>query len=119
MLPVALKWTLIGRFQPGTYPLWGSFHCRWWVVRKAIDFSPMPFLSGSPFIAPYARLLGAKVGRNVHIASHLLHMPDLLEIGDGASIGYDAELHPHAVENGVIQVAPTGSEPVRSSAPRQ
>jgi non-ribosomal peptide synthetase-like protein len=106
VLPVVLKWTLVGRFRPGDYPLWGSYFCRWWVFRKAIDFSPLPFLAGSPLLNIYARLLGARIGRGAHIATPQLHMPDLLEIGEGASIGYEVELQPFEVEDGRLRVAP-------------
>ncbi len=106
LIPLALKWTLIGRFRPGEYPLWGWYFCRWWLVRKALEFSPMPFLAGSPLMPIYARLLGAKVGRGCQIATSQLHLPDLIEIGDRASIGYDAEIQPFAIEGGRLRMAP-------------
>ena len=34
----------------------------------------MPFLAGSPLMNVYARLLGARIGRGVHIATPQLHM---------------------------------------------
>jgi hypothetical protein len=68
-LPVALKWTLIGRFRPGRYPLWGAYYCRWWLVRKALDLSPLSYLAGSPLMPLYLRLLGARIGRSCHIAN--------------------------------------------------
>lgn len=105
-LPVALKWTLIGRFRPGSYPLWGSYYCRWWIVRKTLELSPLHLLAGSPLIAWYARLLGARIGRDAHISTGQLQLPDLIEIGDGAHIGYEVELQPFAVEGGYLHLAP-------------
>jgi non-ribosomal peptide synthetase-like protein len=105
-LPVVVKWTLIGRFRAGRYPLWGEYYCRWWLVRKALDFSPLTYLAGSPLAPTYLRLLGARIGRNCHIASPLIHLPDLIDIGDGASIGYEAELMTFAVEDGWLELAP-------------
>jgi non-ribosomal peptide synthetase-like protein len=106
LLPVVLKWTVAGRLSPGQYPLWGWDYCRWWMLRKALDFSPMPFLAGSPLLNVYARLLGAKIGRGAHIATPQLHMPDFVEIGEGASIGYEVEIQPFQIVNGWLQVAP-------------
>ncbi len=105
-LPVVLKWVLIGRFRAGSHPLWGWYYARWWAVRKALDFSPAALLAGSPLINVYARLLGAKIGRGAHIATSQLHVADLMEIGDGASIGYEAELQPFAIEDGWLHMAP-------------
>ena len=106
VVPLALKWTLIGRFQPGEHELWGWYFCRWWVVRKALDFSPLHFLAGSPLMPVYARLLGARVKRGCQIATPHLHLPDLIEIGECASIGYDAEIQPFVIEGGRLRMAP-------------
>ena len=106
MLPVAAKWLLIGRFRAGVYPLWGWYYCRWWLVQKALALSPMSLLAGSPLLPVYARLLGTRIGRGCHIGTARLHVPDLLEIEDGASIGYDAELQPYVVEGGYLHLAP-------------
>jgi non-ribosomal peptide synthetase-like protein len=105
-LPVSLKWTLLGRFRPGRYPLWGAYYCRWWLARKALDLSPLPYLSGSPLMPLYLRLLGARLGKNCHIATAQIHLPDLIEIGDEVSIGYDAELAPFVVHDGWLELAP-------------
>ncbi|HKB41120.1 MAG TPA: phosphopantetheine-binding protein, partial [Gemmataceae bacterium] len=106
VLPVAFKWLLIGRFRPGRYPLWGWYYCRWWLARKAIGAAPTAFLAGSPLMGLYLRLLGARIGKGCHIGSPNLHLPDLIEIGDNASIGYGAELKTFTVENGWLHVAP-------------
>ena len=106
LLPVILKWTLIGRFQPGRYPLWGGYFCRWWLVRKALEFAPLNYLAGSPLMNVYLRLLGARIGKDVHIATSHVHLPDLVEIAEGASVGYDAEIQTFTVEDGWLTVAP-------------
>jgi len=106
LLPVAAKWLLIGRFRAGRYPLWGWYYCRWWLVRKLMGLAPLNYLAGSPLLAPYLRLFGARIGTGCHLGSAALQLPDLLEIGDGASIGYGAVLEPFYVENGWLIQAP-------------
>jgi amino acid adenylation domain-containing protein len=106
VLPVVVKWTLIGRFRPGRYPLWGWYYCRWWLVRKALALAPLGYLAGSPLLALYARLLGARVGTGCYLGTPRLGLPDLIEIGDGACLGYGAALEPYLVEDGWLYLAP-------------
>ena len=106
LLPWALKWTLIGRFRPGRHPLWGWYYCRWWIVRKTLEFSPLHLLAGSPLMAVYARMLGARIGKGCHIATAQFHLPDLIEIGAGASIGYEVDLQPFTIQDGWLDMAP-------------
>ncbi len=105
-LPVLGKWLLLGRTRPGRYPLWGWYYCRWWLARKLMALAPLGTLAGSPLLAPYVRLFGARIGRGCHLASSRLLMPDLLEIGAGTSIGYAAVLEPFLVEDGWLYLAP-------------
>jgi hypothetical protein len=63
-------------------------------------------LAGSPLLPPYLRLLGAKVGRDCHVASAGVGLPMLVDIGDGGSIGYGAQLQPFVVEGGWLWLAP-------------
>jgi non-ribosomal peptide synthetase-like protein len=106
VLPIAAKWLLIGRFRPGRYQLWGWYYCRWWLVRKIMALAPLEYLAGSPLMALYLRLLGGRIGKGCHISTANLHLPDLITIGDGASIGYNVEVHPFAIEDGWLYQAP-------------
>ncbi len=104
--PIAAKWLLFGKVRPGRYPLWGWFFCRWWLVRKLLQTAPFEFLAGSPLMAPYFRLLGAKIGRGCHLGSGRIDVPDLVEIGDGASIGYNVDIDPAHVAGGWLTISP-------------
>lgn len=33
---IAFKWIVIKRFEEGTYPMWGVYHTRWWIVQKVL-----------------------------------------------------------------------------------
>ncbi len=106
VLPFAAKWLLVGRFKPGRYPLWGWYYCRWWLTRKIMAVSPLGYLAGSPFLAPYLRLLGARIGTGCHLGSSRLQLPDLIQIDDGASLGYGAAVEPYMVKDGYLYMAP-------------
>ena len=64
-LSIVLKWLLLGRVRPGRYPLWSFYYLRFWFVRAVMRAAPVRYLSGTPFLAMYYRLMGARIGKNV------------------------------------------------------
>lgn len=82
---VAVKWTVGGRFEEGSYPVWGKTFLRWWFVHRAMAIAPAAFLTGTPFASVYLRLMGAKIGKNVTFESLDVDCPDQIEIGDDCS----------------------------------
>ncbi|TMC23841.1 MAG: hypothetical protein E6J34_01535 [Chloroflexi bacterium] len=97
---------LMANVRPGEYPLWGATYLRWWLYGKIMALSPAGLLTGSPFLPPFLRLLGAKVGRNCHFASGAISMPMFVEIEDDVSIGYGVQVLPYAVQDGRLHIAP-------------
>lgn len=106
LLSIILKWVLLGRIRPGRYPLWGWYYLRFWFVRAVMRAAPVRHLSGTPFLILYYRLMGARIGRNVFLGSHLVTTCDLLEIGDESSIGMESGVDGSTVEDGVLRIAP-------------
>jgi non-ribosomal peptide synthetase-like protein len=106
MLGVAVvsKWTLIGRYVPGRYRVWGWFYLRWWLNERIASLAPTGFLAGTPLLPIYLRLLGARVGRNVHLATDDVGAADLVTIADHATIGEDAALNNATVEAGWLTI---------------
>lgn len=128
-LAVILKWIVIGKFKPGKYPLYSFYYwryvrafvatghlcsvftiarnlCRWWLVTRVYALVPASFIRGSPLLPIYLRLLGAKIGRRVHIQSVYFGCFDLITIGDDSSIGADAHLYAYHVKNGFLEIGP-------------
>ena len=89
-LVVILKWLVIGRTKPGRYPLWGVYFYRWWFVQRLYALVHPSYLSNSPIMRLYLRLLGAKIGSGANISHAEFGAADLVEIGAGASIGHKA-----------------------------
>lgn len=82
---IAAKWLIIGRYKEGLYPMWGSYHTRWWMVQKIVDVCGYGLFSQTDYThCLYLRLMGARVGRGVTIRGASLGEWDLLEVGDGA-----------------------------------
>ncbi|WP_112663397.1 Pls/PosA family non-ribosomal peptide synthetase [Microvirga flavescens] len=86
-IAIASKWLIIGRIKPGRYPLWGFYYYRLWLVQRILSLVHMKWFQNSPAMRIYLRLLGAKVGAEALISEIDAGAPDLVEIGDHASIG--------------------------------
>jgi non-ribosomal peptide synthetase-like protein len=103
-IPIVLKWLVIGRYRPGSYPLWGFYYFRWWLVTTVEAAVPVSYLVGTPLLNIYLRLMGAKVGCEVHIHSNNFAIYDLLSIGDHSSVNVDANLLGYTVEDGLLKL---------------
>ena len=82
---------LLFRVRPGIHPRGGHAHVRLWAADRLIDAAGAANLAGAPWIATFARALGASVGRGVDLHS-LPPVTGLLTLGDGASIEPEVDL---------------------------
>ena len=104
LIPVALKWLLIGRYRAGVYPLWGGYFFRWWLVTTVEAAVPVGYLEGTPLLNIYLRLMGAKIGDDVYIGTSHFAIYDLLSIGSRSSVNADASLLGYTVEGGWLKI---------------
>ena len=95
--------------RPGRYPLESWFYLRKWFVDQLMDISLdlLGPLYATLYLAPWYRLLGAKVGKNAEISTACATSPDLLTLGDGSFIADCVSLGVARVEQGTITIAPT------------
>ena len=75
-------------------------------MQKAISIAPLSFLSGTPLLNLYARLMGARIGRGCVIETPHLHMFDLIEIGDETSVGHNTHVFGYSVSDGMLGLRP-------------
>ena len=101
---VLVKWLLLGKIKPGKHKLWGWYYLRWWIVNHVQGMASIDQLVGSPFIILYYRLMGAKIGKNCHLATEQLNSFDLISIGDNSSLCADVIASGYKVENGWLQI---------------
>jgi len=101
---VVIKWAVIGRYREGAYPVGGSYYLRWWFVTRYQALSGTGFLSGTPLMSLYYRLMGAKVGEGCVIDSALCGCFDMIEIGAGTCIGNETQLLGSRVEGGYLKI---------------
>jgi len=105
-LSAVAKWTLIGRYRAGHYPLWGGFYLRFWLVRHITALVPLQWIAGTRLMPLYLRMMGARVGRDCHIDTIFVAAFDLLEVGDRTSVNQDANLVGYSVEGGTLHIGP-------------
>jgi hypothetical protein len=85
---ILFKWLVIGRYKPGTYRMWSTYHLRWWIVNQSLRIAGRGIFAMHPALEIlYYRLLGARVGRNVRIDKGArLGEYDLLTFCDGCRV---------------------------------
>ncbi|KAJ7367145.1 acetyl-CoA synthetase-like protein [Mycena albidolilacea] len=85
---ILFKWLVIGKYKPGTYRMWSTYHLRWWIVNQSLRISGRGIFSMHPSLEIlYYRLLGARIGRNVSIEKGAkLGEYDLLTFRDGCRV---------------------------------
>jgi non-ribosomal peptide synthetase-like protein len=106
VLSIVVKWAVIGRIQPGRYPLWGVYFVRWWFVQAIRNIVPTSYLTGTPLLTLYYRLMGARIGANVHLGNDGGQAYDLLSIGDDSCLGADSHFTGATVEDGWLILGP-------------
>ena len=85
------------------YPLWGVAYFRWWFVRSFQRIVPVSYMEGTPLLSWYYRLLGARIGANVHIGTSSLSAFDLISVGDDTCVGYDTDVSGYTSEDGLLK----------------
>ncbi|GAA1956152.1 Pls/PosA family non-ribosomal peptide synthetase [Kitasatospora viridis] len=125
---------LTARLRPGSYPRGGLSHLRLWAAERVVTAFGATQLVGTPWAGRYAKLLGCKVGKGVHLHAlppvsglasfgadcsvepgvdlagwwldgDLLHLGSI-EIGAGARVGTRSTLMPGARIGTAAEVAP-------------
>ncbi|KAJ3246725.1 hypothetical protein HDU78_006260 [Chytriomyces hyalinus] len=101
------KWTLIGRYKAGEYPLWGSAYLRWWLVDQVLlQFDSGVF--GWSIITRIAfwKLMGADIAWDFKFDKNLLIREfDLIKIEENCIV-VDSLMRPFTMEPGLMVLKP-------------
>ena len=105
VLPVVVKWILIGRWKPRRIRAWSLAYVRFWIVKTMIVANPLArMFVGTPLYAQYLRALGARIGPGTAIfTQHVPVCTDLLTIGAGSVIRKDTFISGYRARAGVIE----------------
>jgi non-ribosomal peptide synthetase-like protein len=119
---VGLKWLVVGRYRPRVAPMWSHFVWRSELITALYESAAVPGLlggfTGTPFLAPLLRLLGARVGRRVYLETTYLTEFDLVRVGDDAAVGGTASLQTHLFEDRVMKMSVVDVGPGCAVGPR-
>lgn len=95
---------LIGRFEPGDYPLWGLTYFRYWLCSRLLELSPIQYFNDTPFYIWYVRLLGMQVAPAAHLGRITFGIPELITIGRGATLSSEVVLDNAVIEKGRLKI---------------
>jgi len=109
-LTLAVKWLLLGRLREGRHVLWSCWCSRWDLLFEVWSAYARPVIDlfeGTPFVAPWLRAMGARVGHRVVFGANMSQLvdPDLFEIDDDAT--FSGYLQLHSFEDRVLKLAPS------------
>lgn len=114
LIAVAAKWILVGRFTARERPLFSSFV---WRNELADVFaeslavaSLIKIAIGSPLAVWYARIMGARVGRDVWLETWWLPEFDLIDIEERTSVNRGTVVQTHLFHDRVMSLVPTRLE---------
>ncbi|GAA2239063.1 non-ribosomal peptide synthetase [Kitasatospora cystarginea] len=82
---------LTAGLRPGSYPRGGSVHLRLWTAERVVASFNVASVIGTPWAGRYARLLGCRVGEDVHLHT-MPPVTGLARFGSGASIEPEVDL---------------------------
>ncbi|WP_083469164.1 Pls/PosA family non-ribosomal peptide synthetase [Methylobacterium variabile] len=108
LVVIAVKWLLMGRYEPGMHPMWS-----WWAMRTeavAVMYWGLAgkvlleHLMGTPFLPWVLRLFGTRTGEGVCLLATDITEFDCVTIGDFASVNRMSALQTHLYEDRVMKV---------------
>jgi non-ribosomal peptide synthetase-like protein len=97
---------VVGRVAPGEHPLWSGFVWRSELADAFVEVVAAPWFArgaaGSPALVVWLRTLGARIGRGAWVESYWLPEADLVELGDGATVGRGCVVQTHLFHDRVL-----------------
>ncbi len=108
LLVAALKWALIGRYEPRTVPMWTPFVWISEAVTNIYEAIAVPnllaVLCGTPMLPWGLRLLGTRIGKGVFMNTTDVTEFDCVHIGDEAELNVWCGPQTHLFEDRVMKI---------------
>lgn len=108
LITTVVKWVVVGPIRPGEHPLWSSFVWRTEVADTFTEMVAGPWFAnlaaGSPALTWWLRSLGATVGTGVWCETYWLPEPDLVTLGDGATVNRGCVVQTHLFHDRIMSM---------------
>jgi non-ribosomal peptide synthetase-like protein len=108
IISTVVKWIVVGPIRAGEHPLWSSFVWRTEVSDTFTEMVAGPWFAnanaGTPALALWLRSLGAKIGRGVWCDTYWLPEPDLVTLGDGATVNRGCVVQTHLFHDRIMSM---------------
>jgi non-ribosomal peptide synthetase-like protein len=103
---VIVKWALIGRVKEGAIKIHSFFYLRKWFVDQLMNLSLdlLGPLYSTMYLAPWYRLLGARIGKHAEISTAQHVSTDLLTLGDGSFVADSVSLGAPLADRGYLHL---------------
>lgn len=106
LVPVAMKWAMLGVFRRTEHPLFSTFVWRSELADTFAESLAVPSLVrmsiGSPLFVFWARLMGARIGRGVWCETWWLPEFDLITLHDAVTVNRGTVLQTHLFHDRVM-----------------
>ncbi|NQX04025.1 amino acid adenylation domain-containing protein [Rathayibacter sp. VKM Ac-2856] len=102
-LTVLAARTLLHGVRAGDHPRGGGVHLRLWLAERIAHQLGAVSLAGAPWVAHYARALGARIADDVDLHS-LPPLTGMLTLGRGAAIEPEVDLSGYWIDGDVLRV---------------
>ena len=111
MLIVASKWIIMcGRFKAGVYPLFSFYVWRTELVERLEENLAEPLLlnmlDGTRWKVVYYRCMGARFGKRPYLGHSIVTEPDMISVGNNATIESGGTLQAHLFQDRMRIVKP-------------
>lgn len=114
LVPVVVKWVLMGAFRPGQRPLFSTFVWRGELVDVFAESLAVPSLIrmslGSPLFNLWARMMGTRIGRSVWCETWWLPEFDLITLEQGVTVNRGCVIQTHLFHDRVMSMEPVRME---------
>ncbi|MEV7599050.1 Pls/PosA family non-ribosomal peptide synthetase [Kitasatospora sp. NPDC089797] len=94
---------LTAGIRPGSHPRGGQVHLRLWAAERYTAMFGTGNLTGTPWAARYARMLGCRVGKGVQLHT-APPVTGLARIGDGATLEPEADIVGWWLDGDILQL---------------
>ena len=108
VIPLLMKWLLIGKYQEGNNPMWSLKVWKSEMITSTYEALCMPFLleylKGTPWLPVFLRFFGVSIGKRVYLNTADFTEFDMVSIGTDSALNEDCGAQTHLFEDRVMKI---------------